>query len=378
MFLAKPVALAGFGLLGFWLAGADVLAILALLPDVVGEGYVAIALGFAVMPAGVGFLVGGVLVLALGSVTPTSFEVESLTVTSRIAKREWLTMCYIVLVAGVLGVILGLTGVFTEIVDWIEGPILSGMMTGVGIILSMVAYDLLKDNKIVGIVSVTAAVLTFLYFSTDENGLIYAIAVSVAAGLVAAQFTKYEHVPVDLSKERIRMIPLDRFRFLRNPVVIRGVLALLALRTGTSIAYTGINSDLASVTPTYDDTNIIVGAGGAASALFGGPPLEPIVVGTASGPNPVNAAGIFMFAAAVVVLFRLLPKFAVYAPVSAISGLLFVIGAMITVPGNIGGVVTEDDPFSGPATMVTTAATFDPFLGIVVGVIVRFFADLFL
>ncbi len=378
MFLGVVVVLAGAGLLAFSLTGTDIIAVLTLLPDVIGEGFVAITLGFAAMPAGLGFLAGGILVLALGSVTPTSFEVESLTVVSRLGKRDWLTMAYIVLVAGVVGIILGLTGVFTELVDFIDGPILYGMMTGVGVILSMVAYDLLKENKAVGIVSVVTAAITYLYFSKDDNGLIYALAVSVGAGLIVARFTKYERLEADTERERIRMIPLNRFRFLLNPTVIRGALALLALRTGTSIAYTSVNSDLASVEPTFDKTNIIAGTSGAVSALFGGPPIDPVIVSTSSGPNPVTAAGIYMFAAAALVLLRLLPKFAMYAPVSVISGLLFVIGAMITVPSNIGSVVTEDDPFSGPATLVATAASFDPFLGMSVGIVVRFFGDILL
>ena len=68
--------------------------------------------GLPPRPAGIGFLVGGILILGLGSIVPVSFEVESLTVVSRLANRDWLKMCYIVLVAGVIGFILGLAGVY--------------------------------------------------------------------------------------------------------------------------------------------------------------------------------------------------------------------------------------------------------------------------
>ena len=40
-------------------------------------------------------------------------------------------------------------------------------------------------------------------------------------------------------------------------------------------------------------------------------------------------------------------------------------------PENITGVLAENDAISGPVTMVVTAATFDPFLGMVSGILVR-------
>ncbi len=38
----------------------------------------------------------------------------------------------------------------------------------------------------------------------------------------------------------------------------------------------------------------------------------------------------------------------------------------------------KDDPYSGAATVVVTAATFDPFLGMVAGIVVRFLTGLIL
>ena len=79
-----------------------------------------------------------------------------------------------------------------------------------------------------------------------------------------------------------------------------------------------------------------------------------------------------MFAMAAILLLGFLPKMAAHVPAATISGFLFLLGAFAAFSGNVGGVVSEDDPFAGPVTVVVTAATFDPFLGMVAGVIVRF------
>ena len=63
-------------------------------------------------------------------------------------------------------------------------------------------------------------------------------------------------------------------------------------------------------------------------------------------------------------------------PTASIAGFLFLLGAVLAIPGNIGGVITETDQFSGPVTVAVTAITFDPFLGMVCGILVRWFTGL--
>jgi AGZA family xanthine/uracil permease-like MFS transporter len=360
--------------------GGDIVGALVQLADGIGEGFVALTLGFAAAPAGIGFLVGGILILGLGSIVPASFEVESLTVVSRLANRDWLKMCYIVFVAGIIGFVLGLAGLYEQIVDFIDGTVLAGMLTGVGVILCLVAYDLFKSDMIIGGVSVIAAVTSYLWLLDETNGLVYALGISVAAALAAAfvkhQFKPIEPLEIDLSREKLRFIPLNRFRFLMDPIVIRGVLALLALRVGTSIAYSSVDGQIAGIDPAsnavnVDHTNITAGISGASSALFGGPPLEPIISGSAPAPNPMVSGALFMFAMAAILLLGLLPKMAVVIPAATISGFLFLLGAFAAFALNVGGIISEEQPFAGPVTTVVTAATFDPFLGMVAGCIVR-------
>ncbi len=375
MYLLLLIPVMASAATAYALNGGDVVGALVQLADGIGEGFVALTLGFAAAPMGIGFIVGGILVLGLGSVVPVSFEVESLTVVSRLANREWKKMAQIVLLAGVVGLVLGVIGVYAHIVDFIEGVVLAGMLTGVGVILCFVALELFKENRIVGGVSIVAAVIGYLPLAHDNNGLVYALGISVAAALlttfVLSRIRPFEPTPVDNSREKLRLLPLDRFRFLTDVVVIRGALALLALRTGTSIAYSSIDGQLANHAVDYDHTNIIAGASGAASAMFGGPPVEPIISGTAPTDHPMASGALMMFIMAAILLLKLLPKMAVYVPAAAISGFLFLLGAFAAFSSNVGGIVSDQNPFAGPVTTVVTAATFDPFLGMVAGVVVR-------
>ena len=351
---------------------ADVLAAVVTLFDAIGEGLVALALGFSSAPTGIGFLVGAILVVAFKSVVPVSFEVESLTVVSRLGNKDWKTMCYIVLLAGLIGALLGAVGLFSHIVSFIDGPILSGMMAGVGLILIFVAIDTCKDSKIIGLVSIVVAVVTFLLLSGDENNLIYALVASILASVVASRFAPFTPIiSGEHKREKIGLIPLDGFKFLKSPNVIRGVLALLALRIGTSIAYSGIDGQLANQAVNVDHTNIIAGLAGAASALFGGAPVEPIISVTAAAPNPHYSGALMMVIVGIMLLFGLLPRLARFVPMASIAGFLFLLGAFIAIPENIGGLFSETDAVSGPVTMAVTAATVDPFLGMISGIIVR-------
>lgn len=355
---------------------SDVVAALGTLADVVGEGFVALTMGWAVMPAGIGFLFGAVLIYVFGSVVPVSFEVISLTMISKHAERDWKKMAYIVLVAGILGVILGIFGVYGTIVSFIEGPILSGMMTGVGIFLCFIAIDFFKENKIIGGTSIGVALITFFAFSDDPNNLIYALGTSVLASIIVGRFVPFEPVPYDKEREKIKLIPLNKFSFLKDVSVIRGALALLALRTGSSITCAGIDGQMANITPNFDHVNIIAGLTGAVSALFGGTNLEPIISGTAAAPNPISSAVLMMTIAGVLLLLGLLPWLTKYVPGSAVSGFLIIIGAAIAIPDNITGVISATDAISGPITIAVTVASFDPFLGMVAGILVRLVSTL--
>lgn len=383
----------------------DLLASLAMLADVIGEGLVAITLGWAVKPAGIGFLVGMALLIGFRSVAPVSFEVESLTIVSRIAKRKWHVMIYAVILAGIIGAIMGALGFISAIVEFIGPAIQYGMMTGVGIILAIVAVDLIKENKTIGIVSAAVAFIVFFATIDDPSAIIYALAASVGVSIVVARFVKFEPILPDPKREKISTILPFRnlgalFRkyqeteetqsdtgtkekviklLTRNDkiLLVRAALALIALRLGTGIAYPAIDSDIAGIDPVtgsghsvFDVTSIIAGISGATSAFFGGTPLEPIISGTAASPNPVLSAALMMGIAGVILLLGWIGKAATYIPVQAVTGFLLLLGALIIFPENA-PLAMEEDPIVGGVTATVTAATMDPFIGMIAGLITK-------
>jgi AGZA family xanthine/uracil permease-like MFS transporter len=383
----------------------DLLGSLGMLADVIGEGLVAITLGWAVKPAGIGFLVGMVLLIAFRTIAPVSFEVESLTVVSRIAKRKWHVMIYAVILAGIVGTIMGALGFISAIVDFIGPAIQYGMMTGVGIILAIVAVDLIKENRVIGIVSAGVAFIVFFATIDDPSAIIYALAASVAVSVGVARFVKFEPILPDPEREKISTILPFRnlgalFRkyqtteesttgsgtktkviklLTRNDkiLLVRAALALIALRLGTGIAYPAIDADIAGIDTVtgsghniFDVTSIIAGVSGATSAFFGGSPLEPIISGTAASPNPVLSAALMMGIAGVILLLGLIGRAARYIPVQAVTGFLLLLGALIIFPENA-PLAMEEDPIVGGVTATVTAATMDPFVGMIAGLITK-------
>ena len=385
----------------------DIAGALSMLADVIGEGLVGISLGWAAKPTGIGFIVGLVFLLGFRSLAPVSFEVESLTIVSRIAKRAWHIMIYAVILAGIIGAILGAIGAYSTIVEFIGPAIQYGMMTGVGIVLAIVAVDLIKENKMIGIISAASAFLVYFATRSDPSAIIYALAVSVVISVIVGRFRKFDPILPDIKREKIHLVlPWKKFGQLFRSyqsyevsdsnagsqktttliktltrsdkiLIVRAALSLLALRVGTSIAYPSIDYDIAGVPQVtgsgasiFDATNIIAGLSGFASAIFGGAPLEPIISGTAAAPNPILAAALMMAFAAAILLLGLMGRAARYVPLQAVTGFLLVLGTLIIFPENA-PVAMEADPLVGGVTAVVTAATMDPFIGMIAGLIVK-------
>ncbi|HKG72550.1 MAG TPA: hypothetical protein VKA87_11650 [Nitrososphaeraceae archaeon] len=385
----------------------DIAGSLSMLADVIGEGLVGISLGWAAKPTGIGFIVGLVFLLGFRSLAPVSFEVESLTIVSRIAKRAWHIMIYAVILAGIIGAILGAIGAYSTIVEFIGPAIQYGMMTGVGIVLAIVAVDLIKENKTIGIISAASAFLVYFATRSDPSAIIYALAVSVVISVIVGRFRKFDPILPDIKREKIHLVLpwkkfgqlfrsyqsyevldsntgsqktttiIKRLTRLDKILIVRAALSLLALRVGTSIAYPSIDYDIAGVPQVtgsgasiFDATNIIAGLSGFASAIFGGAPLEPIISGTAAAPNPILAAALMMAFAAAILLLGLMGRAARYVPLQAVTGFLLVLGTLIIFPENAPAAM-EADPLVGGVTAVVTAATMDPFIGMIAGLIVK-------
>ena len=137
--------------------GPFLLAVIAVIINGVPQLLYAQARGFALKPAGFAYLVGAFGNLVTGSVTPISSQAETITVAS--VDKDLRNNVSAVLLAAVLMVILGLCGGVTRIADFAGTAVVSGMMSGVGLMLAGVSWDMLKQERRVTLVSMISAII---------------------------------------------------------------------------------------------------------------------------------------------------------------------------------------------------------------------------
>ncbi|MFC4386205.1 NCS2 family permease [Gracilibacillus marinus] len=349
----------------------DILAALSGVLNGLPQGLLALAFGFASVPTAMAFLVGALGNSFTGSVAVISFQAETITVAGAMGKnlRERLSMIFF---GALIMFIIGAFGALEWIMEWIGPVITNGMMAGVGIMLTKVAWDMAKDDKTPGIVSFITGLIT--YIATQD--LVYTITISVVLSSIVAFFVRK-----DTDKDAKKPFVDDRFkrtRFVINPMVIRGALAMVCLNIGANIAFGNINSDIAGKDVNVDTLAMISSLADMASSFFGGGPVEVVISATASAPNPVWSGVLMMAIMAIILLLKLLPKIGKFIPTASIAGFLFVLGAIVTLPGNAAAALTTgegSEGIIGAITMVVTAIT-DPFVGMLSGVVIQFLMNL--
>lgn len=348
----------------------DLLAALAVVINGLPQGLLALTFGFAAFPTALAFIVGPIGMLLFGQIAPISFQAESIVLAGTMGKdrNERLN---IVFFTGVVMAIVGGLGLLQPTIKFIGPSILNGMMAGVGIILAKVGIEMAKENKLAGGISLLTAIFT--YFITDN--LVYTIVVSVFVSSAIWLFVNKNSEELnksDVNLEYEKFIPL---KFKLNNNVIRSVLGLVTLQIGGNIAYASITGSLADKPVNIDLVTLYSGLGDAVSAFFGGGPVEAIISGTAVSPNPLISGVLMMAIMAVILLAKLLPKIANYVPNQSIAGFLFVLGAIVVFPTNI-GLGLEGTPIVGGVTAIVTSVT-DPFIGMISGIFVRFLMTIF-
>lgn len=350
----------------------DILAALSGVLNALPQGLLALTFGFASIPTALAFMVGAVGNAATSNVAVISYQAETITLAGTMGKnmRERLSMIFF---GAALLLIIGLFGILETIIDWIGPIITTGMMAGVGLMLSKVAWDMAKGDRIVGITSMLSAFV--VYFAT--NDLVYTITASVIFSSIVYAFTKKDdanHAKRPVVKEGLHLQKL-----IVNPMVIRGALAMVCLNIGANIAFGKINGEIANTDVNIDTLTIISSLADMVSSLFGGAPVEIVISATASSPHAVWSGVLMMVLMAIVLATGLLPKIGKYVPSASIAGFLFVLGAIVTLPGNAATALTGEgagNGIVGGVTMVVTAIT-DPFLGMLSGIIVQFLMTLF-
>ena len=366
--------------------GPFLLAVIAVIINGVPQLLYAQARGFALKPAGFAYLVGAFGNLMTGSVTPISSQAETITVAS--VDKDLRNNVSAVLLAAVLVVILGLCGGVTRIADFAGTAVVSGMMSGVGLMLAGVSWDMLKQERRVTLVSMISAIIAYALFINDGNKVVWTIFISVAVSTADFLFLQKRRVDLSTVVEEGRK-PVEMsgewrfwkkeywsdFKFIKptiNATVILSALSIMMLNVGANISFGGITASIAGTQQNFDHLSIINSLADVPSAIFGGPPIEAIISGTAGAPWPVACGIVFMIAMAVLILTGLVGRLGRYLPAQSISGFLLVIGFALTFAPNLATVAASDNSMSGYIALGVTAWSKNPFLGMVVGVLVRY------
>ena len=340
---------------------SDVLAALAVVLNGLPQALLALSYGFAALPTSLAFAVGTAGALIFKTVTPISFQAETIVMAGSLSdkREERLSM---ILWTGLLMAVIGALGLLTPTIDFIGPSILNAMMAGVGIILAKVGIDMTKANPVVGSVSIASALL----IHTITGDLVYTIVGSVILSSLAAILRKNnkEVESGNLAHEKFQFI-----KPIMNKRVFRGILALTTLTIGGNIAYGSITASIASSTANIDHLTLYSGLASSLSAAFGGGPVEAVISGTAAAPNPMLSGILMMVIMGIILILGLLPKLAKYVPSQSIAGFLLVLGAIVVFPTNM-EIAFEGNSIIASGTTIVTAA-IDPFAGMLAGVVLR-------
>lgn len=346
---------------------SDILAALGVVLNGIPQALLAASYGFASIPTSFGFIVGAIACYSLGSVVPISFQAETIALAGTLGKdnRERLSM---VLFSGAIMFFLGLTGILTSIIHIAGDNIINAMMAGVGIMLTRISLIGLKESPIVTGSSIFSAFITYFIFGQN---LVYTIVVCVIFSSLVANLFKVDFgggIVENYKKIEIKKPIL-------NLNVVRGSLALACLTIGANIAFGNITASMTdSFKANIVHLTIYSGIADFVSALFGGGPVESIISATAAAPNPL-ASGILMMVIMTTILFLgFLPKISKYIPGHSVHGFLFILGAVVTTPINASLAFsngTMQDYIVAAVAMTVTAAN-DPFIGLLVALIVKY------
>ncbi len=308
----------------------DILAALGGCLNATTQAILAMSFGFAMIPCAFAYMVGIGGCLAFNSAVPISFQAETITLGGSMG-RNIRERASIIFFGGVVMTVLGALGLLNAVMDFAGEEIVSAMMVGVGIFLGKVAFDLVKEEKRLGAVSMVVAIA--VYGITQD--LVWTIVCGVIVTSIAAKVLKIEISVGDENTEK-ESRKLKLMKPIVNFNVIRGALSVICLTIGGNIAYGGITGDIAGMAANADHISIYSGVADMISSLFGGAPVSVIISATAAADHPVLSGILLMAFMAVIILSGLITKLAKVVPVQAISGTLFVLGILVTIPDNAG------------------------------------------
>ena len=324
-----------------------------------------------------------------GSVTPISAQAETITVAS--VRKNLRNNVSAIVLAAVIMIVLGLCGGVTKISDFAGKTVIFGMMAGVGLILADVAWEMYGVEKRITLVSIISAFAALVIFRGSPNKLVWMIFFSVTISTLDFLFLQRRRVDMkEMIEEGREVLPISTewrfwkkeywsdFKFIKptiNLTVILSTLSIVMLNIGANISFGGITASLARTEQNFDHLSIINSLADFPSALFGGPPIEAIISGTATAPAPVACGIVFMAVMGIIILLGFVGRLGKYLPSQSIAGFLFIIGLLITFIPNLQSVAASEEPkdsVCGYVALGITAWSKNPFLGMVAGVVVRY------
>ena len=342
----------------------DIMAIIGVILNGLPQGLLALSFGFASIPTALAFFVGAFGNVLTQSVAPISFQAETITYagTAGDNKTERISMIFI---GAVIMAIIGAFGLLTKIVDFIGNDIASGMMAGVGLILTKLAVDMAKSDKLNGIVSIVTALLTYYFTKDNPNTLVYTIVFSVIASCIFNYFFNKEKSHITIDEDKIKLQKLSV-----TPKILMGALAMVCLNIGSNISFGSITASMAKdASFNVDHLTVISSLADMVSSIFGGAPVESIISATANAPHAVWAGIAMMALMGVILITGILPKLSKYVPSSSIAGFLLVLGVFKTFIINAPTALSTAPSVGGTALVATAIA--NPFVGMLLAVIVR-------
>lgn len=355
----------------------DLLAALAVVVNGIPQGLLALSFGFAALPTAVAFVIGIAGSLTYQSVATISFQAETITLAGTMGQtvRERLSLVF----WGALFLLIpSLLGLNEAIVAFIGPAIVSSMMAGVGLMLANVAVELCKSEPRSGGASIVAALAVWLLTKDLAQTIILSVLVSTGVFLFLKKTGQVDHEEslVDPSRETFRLGNIE-WRFWRHPRIFLGALALACLNIGANISFGKITGSLAGAETNIDHLAVYSSLADMGSSLFGGSPVEAIISGTATAPNPIRSSVFMMAIMALVLLLKLLPVIGRYVHRSSIAGFLLILGVFVTFITNIQGAIASVPAFAGPfgfgpwgmviGATVFASARWNPFFGLLAG-----------
>ena len=343
----------------------------------------AYSMGFKLKPTGIAYIVAAVIGGITSSVTPLSGQAAMLTISGKMLNISERVGALIL--SSVAMILLGAFGAITLTVEFAGPAVIMGMMAGVGLILAEVGgVSMFKSDKRVGIISIATALL--IWGLTRD--LVYTVAASVTLSTLDYLFIQKKRVDMQNDDQQTEGYKFwtkeywqtDDWKLIKptfNMTSIIGSLSLLCLGIGVTSSFGNINANISGVYQNLDHLTLLTGIADLPGIIFGGAPLEAIISGTAAAPWPVAGAITMMLLLGALLILGTVIKICKYIPMESIAGFLLVIGMFSTFLPNIANAFATGNTSQASVAMGVTMITKNPFIGMVCGILVRYFGTFF-